>query len=113
MKRIKTLLSLIAISALAQACATSNVKLHESVNGGYLAPKANPYYTTVNGVLYANDGERWYALRSHEVDAGEIKGAHVVLPERWIVAGGSRVVTYHRTPSTFRDQDKQPVMVQQ
>ena len=117
MTKIKTILSLIAVASFVAACTTttltSSVKLHENTTGGYLAPAGSPHYQTHGGTLYAYDGTRWYALRAAEVDAGEIRGMKVGTPERWIVAGGSHVTTYHRTPSTFRDQDLRPVFVQQ
>lgn len=119
MTKLKTLASLIAVAVLAAACnttpnhATGAVKLHENTTGGYLAPKDSPHYTAVKGTLYAWDGERWFVLRAPEIDSGEMRGARLLKPERWTVAGGSRITTYYRSGSTFRDQDLRPVFIQQ
>jgi len=84
----------------------------EDTQGDYIATQGNPYYTVVNGQLYANDGMTWYVLRRPQFDSGLIAGMPYGKQERWCKVGGSRITSYLRTPSTFRNCAKKPVMCQ-
>lgn len=111
---MKKLLSTIA--ALAALTSTLTPKLTaaavENTQGDYIPSPDNAHYTIVHGQLYANDGARWYVLRRPQFDSGLMAGGHFGKQERWCRVGGSRITSYVRTPSTFRNANKVPVMAQ-
>lgn len=103
---MKTQLLITLLATLLVGCGTAPL---ENTSGGYHA--VAPYYTTQRGVLFATDGEHTYWLQRAEVAAGDVRGAAVGLPECWRRSGADDTRCYTRTPSTFRDQSKQPVFI--
>jgi len=102
---------IVGIAALALLCTvTSNAAPLENTQGGYLP--VGPHYAVVNHCLYLYDGTSWFVLRRPQFDGGLMGGVKWGKGERWCKVGGSRVTAWARTPSTFRDQSKQPVMAQ-
>lgn len=101
---------LVLVAVVMAACGTPGGG-RENTSGVYVAPKNSQWYQTKGGVLYAFDGQHWYALRAAENNAGYIGGTNVGGPECWNRVDGGNTQCYARTPATFRDSSLQPVFI--
>lgn len=111
--RILTLTAALLITAALSSCSSTSGSRSgtENTSGAYVAPKDSQWYQAKGGVLYAWDGQHWYALRQAENNAGYISGTNVGGPECWQRVDGGNTQCYARTPATFRDSKLQPVFI--